>query len=70
MKKILSQSEAEAIINAMAALNNVGGTLVAHLGLKSVREVGGRFVVIEDHATGEREEYDGQGLFSAAYNLY
>lgn len=66
---ILNQAQATAVYDAMCYLNNVGGTIVANVQLCSVREVGGRWVMVEDHTTGEREEYDGQHLFAAAYGV-
>lgn len=67
--KILTKAQAEAVHSAMCALNNVGGQIKASVQLCTVEEIGGRWIVVTDHTTGQREEYDGQYPFVAAYSL-
>ncbi len=67
--KLLSTAQAQAVYDAMCSMNNVGGFISAHIQLISVKTIGGRFIVIEDHSTGAREDYDGQHPFAAAYDL-
>ena len=68
-KKILNQAQANAVYDAMCALNNVGGSLKTSFQLTTVEEVGGRWIMIKDHSTGVVEEYDGQSIFATAYEV-
>lgn len=67
--KILTEAQADAVYSAMCHLNNVGGFIKASVQLCTVEEIGGRWIVVTDHTTGMREEYDGQHLFASAYGL-
>lgn len=70
MAKILTQAQAEAVLNAMASMNNVGGFIKCCIQSKTVETIGGRWIVVMDHSENiPREEYDGQHLFQCAYNL-
>lgn len=66
---ILTQDQAESIYNAMSELNTVGGQIKATVRLCTVEEIGGRWIIVTDHSTGKREEYDGQFAFAAAYGI-
>lgn len=48
---------------------NVGGQIKASVQLVSVYQIGGRWIIVEDHTTGQKEEYDGQRLFAQTYGL-
>lgn len=67
--KILTDAQADAVYSAMLHLNSVGGFIKASVQLCTVEEIGGRWIVVTDHATGRREEYDGQHLFASAHGL-
>jgi hypothetical protein len=72
MNNTLTQAQAEAILSALAALNNVGARISGDI-------VGDNFAVRFNPHTGEirvsgkrltdRDYYDGQSEFAAAYGL-
>lgn len=71
---ILNQSQAQAVYDAMCALNNVSGVLLASItDLRAPQDInvngadGG--VVVRVGICGEAETYASQAAFAAAYNL-
>ena len=75
--RILNQAQAEAVINAMAALNNVGGQLRTEIrngqAFIAVNNCGGEVVMItsfdEEGQIVARERYENQDAFRTAYGM-
>lgn len=78
MSLILNQAQAEAVYSAMCALNNVGAELKATIYTRDsagdymrVYQDGGAVKVVDvlGHSVENREHYDDQAAFAAAYGL-
>jgi len=65
---ILNKCQAEAVYNAMCALNNVSMRVEAHIGSAVVYETTSGAVVVDAYAVGS-ERYETQHAFAVAYGL-
>lgn len=69
MNLILTKAQAEAIANAMAHLNNVGGVCGDLTLAEGIRVQWLTSVTVRDGLSGPREEYKSQSAFATAYGL-
>jgi len=70
--KILTQAQAEAVYSAMCALNNIGANICGDISLDNcevrVSRISGE-ISVRGRKLAEREIYEGQYQFAAAYGL-